>query len=148
MVNAWGAENAFAQLGGRLGSQMIGTAGQSIGNNWARGDNPFSRVSVGVGPVNLTFGRGQSLLQWQNNLGNIATNAFGLDNLAFGGSVSFDWRNLSINYRGGIVDRFFDPASWDSGFGAHAIIGNSNLFNFRKYFNLLIFNKKGRILLV
>ena len=106
---------------------MIGTAGSSIGNNWARGEDPFSKVTLGVGPVNLTLGKGQKLLQWQNNLGNIAMNAFGLSNLALGGKVSFDWKNLSLNYTGGIIDKFYPPGIWDSGFGAHAVIGNSNL---------------------
>ncbi len=127
MVKGFGTTNEFAKLGGKLGYQMIGTAGASIGNNWAMGENPFSKVTVGVGPVNLTLGRGQGLLQWQNNLGNIAMNAFGLSNLAFGGKVNFDWKNLSLNYTGGIIDKFYDPKNWASGFGAHAVIGNSNL---------------------
>jgi hypothetical protein len=37
----------------------------------------LSKVTVGVGPVNLTLGKGQKLLQWQNNIGNIAFNAIG-----------------------------------------------------------------------
>lgn len=105
---------------------MIGTAGSSIGKNWAQGNDPFSKVSLGIGPVNLTLGKGQKLLQWQNNLANIATNAIGLINTAFGGDVSFDWKNLSLNYRGGAVD-FFVGKNEYSGYGAHAIIGNSNL---------------------
>ena len=129
MVKAWGAENAFAQLGGKLGYQMIGTAGSSIGNNWAQGKDPFSKVTVGVGPVNLTLGKGQKLLQWQNNLGNIAMNGAGLINTAFGGKVNFDWKNLSFNYSGGLSDKLYNPQYWDSGFGAHAVIGNSNLSN-------------------
>jgi len=107
---------------------MIGTAGSSIGNNWSRGDDPFSKVTLGVGPVNLTLGKGQKLLQWQNNLGNIATNAVGLGNLAFGGKASFDVKNLSLNYTGGIIDRVFDPIGMTTGFGAHSVMGNSNFF--------------------
>lgn len=128
MVKGFGSSNTFAQLGGKLGYQMIGTAGVSIGNNWARGEDPLSKVTLGVGPVNLTLGKGQNLLQWQNNIGNIATNAFGLGNLAFGGKVEFDWKNLSLNYTGGIIDKFYDPRYWYSGFGAHSVIGNSALF--------------------
>ena len=128
MVKGFGATNEFAKLGGKLGYQMIGTAGASIGNNWSMGEKAFSKVSMGVGPVNLTLGRGQKLLQWQNNIGNIATNAFGLGNLAFGGKVNFDWKNLSLNHTGGIVDKFYDPRYWYSGFGAHSVIGNSQLF--------------------
>ena len=129
MVKGFGSSNVFAQLGGKLGYQIIGTAGNSIGNNWARGDNPFSRITLGIGPVNLTLGKGQKLMRWQNNLGNISTNSFGLGNLAFGGKMNFDWKNLSLNYTGGIIDRFYDPRNWYSGFGAHSVIGNSNLFS-------------------
>ena len=128
MVKGFGSSNSFAQLGGKLGYQMIGTAGASIGNNWARGEDPLSKVTLGVGPVNLTFGKGQKLLQWQNNIGNIATNAFGLGNRAFGGKVNPDWKNLSLKYTGGIIDKFYDPRYWYSGFGAHSVIGNSALF--------------------
>jgi len=117
MVNAWGSQNAIAGLGGRLGYQAIGTAGGSIGNNWASGVNPFSRVTVGVGPVNLTFGRNQNLLQWQNNLGNIITNAIGLGNLAFGGNVSFEWQDLAFVYTGGLMERM--PGAW----GPYAVMG-------------------------
>ncbi len=127
MVKGFASTKSFAKLGGKLGCQMIGTAGSSIGNNWARGKNPFSMVTLGVGPINLTLGKGQKLLQWKNNIGNIATNAFGLGNMAFGGRVNFDWRNLSINYSGGIIDKFYDPKYWYSGFGAHTVIGNSRL---------------------
>lgn len=129
MVKAFGSTNSFAQLGGKLGYQMIGTAVNSIGQNWSAGKKPFSEVSVGVGPVNLTLGKGQKLLQAKNNLGNIATNSFGTFNLIAGGRVSFDWQNLSINYSGGIIDKFYDPAHWYSGFGAHSVIGNSRLFS-------------------
>lgn len=129
MVKGFGSTSNIGQLSGKLGYEMIGTAGCSIGKNWAQGDNPFSKVSLGVGPVNLTIGKGQKLFQWQNNIGNIATNAFGLINLAFGGNASFDWKNLSLNYSGGGVDHFYSPKIWDTGFGAHAIIGNSNLNN-------------------
>ena len=130
MVKGFGATSDIVRLAGKLSYQMIGTAGSSIGNNWARGDNPFSKVSLGVGPVNLTLGKGQVLLQWQNNLGNIATNAFGLCNLALGGKVVFDWKNISLVYTGGITDLFYDPGYWNSGFGAHSVIGNSNFFRY------------------
>jgi len=128
-TGGFGMVNRFASLGGKLGYQMIGTVGASVGNNWARGEKLFSKVTLGVGPVNLTLGKGQKLLQWQNNIGNIATNAFGLVNLAFGGKVDPDWKNLSFYYTGGIIDKLYDPLNGYSGFGAHAIIGNSNLEN-------------------
>jgi hypothetical protein len=105
MVKGFGATSNIGKLAGKLGYQMIGTAGSSIGNNWARGEDPFSKVTLGVGPVNLTLGKGQKLLQWQNNLGNIATNALGLGNLAFGGKVRFDWKNLATVYTGGLMEK-------------------------------------------
>jgi hypothetical protein len=128
MVKGFGATSDIGKLAGKLGYQMIGTAGSSIGNNWATGEKLFSKVTLGVGPVNLTLGKGQKLLQWQNNLGNIAMNTFGLANRVFGGKMNFDWKNLSLNYTGGIVDKFYDPSYWYSGFGAHSVIGNSALF--------------------
>jgi RHS repeat-associated protein len=128
MVKGFGTMSDIGKLAGKLGYQMIGTAASSIGNNWARGEDPFSKVTLGVGPVNLTLGKGQKLFQWQNNIGNIATSVFGLSNLAFGGKVRFDWKNLSLNYVGGIIDKFYDPKYWYSGFGSHSVIGNSNLF--------------------
>ncbi|MCC5939271.1 MAG: hypothetical protein JJU34_18475 [Lunatimonas sp.] len=127
MVSAWGSKSKGMQFAGRQLYQGIGTAGRSIGNNWAMGRDPFSRVTVGAGPVNLTFGKGQRLLQWQNNIGNIATNAFGLGNLAFGGNIKPDFNNLTFVYSGGIIDRFADPTEYDSGFGAFSVIGNSNV---------------------
>lgn len=126
MVKGFGSTSNIGQLSGKLGYEMIGTAGRSIGKNWAQGSDPFSKVSLGIGPVNLTLGKGQKLLQWQNNLGNIVTNASGLINMAFGGDISFDWKNLSLNYSGGAVNYFYSR-DVDSGYGAHAIIGNSNL---------------------
>jgi len=109
MVKGFGATSDIGKLAGKLGYQMIGTAGSSIGNNWAQGKDPFSKVSVGVGPVNLTLGKGQKLLQWQNNLGNIITNSLGLANLAFKvdgvrGRADFDWKNLAPVYSGGLME--------------------------------------------
>lgn len=127
MVKAFGKTGSFAKFAGKMGFQAIGTSMGSIGRNWAAGEKPFSKVMVGVGPVNLTLGKGQKLLQWQNNLGTIATYSFGLVNFAFGGKGSWDWSNLSWNFKGGLADKFYDPLSWNSGFGAHAVIGNSNL---------------------
>ena len=129
MVKGFNTTSNMGKLAGKLGYQMISTAGSSIGNNWVRNKGPFSNVTIGVGPVNLSIGKKQRLLQWQNNLGNIVMNTFGLSNLAFGGKMNFDWNNLSLNYTGGVVDHFFDPKIWYSGFGAHSVIGNSKLFN-------------------
>jgi hypothetical protein len=127
MVNAWGSQDKTAQFIGRQLYQGIGTAGRSIGNNWAAGRDPFSRVTVGAGPVNLTFGKGQQLLQWQNNIGNIAMNSFGLLNTAFGGKVQWDWNHLTPVYKGGLIDKFADPRSMESGFSPYVVTGNSNV---------------------
>ncbi len=124
MVKAFGSNNAVAQFGGKLGYQMIGTAGGSIGNNWAAGNDPFSKVSLGVGPVNLTLGKGQKLLQWQNNLGNIITNTLGLGNRAFfGGNATFDWKNLASVYSGGLME--YMQGSW----GPYSVMGPDGYAN-------------------
>lgn len=123
MVSGWGSKSKSMQFAGRQLYQGIGTAGRSIGNNWAMGRDPFSRVTVGAGPVNLTFGKGQRLLQWQNNIGNIATNAFGLGNLAFGGSAEFNWEHLTPMYGGGLIDKYF-VGTW----GAHSILYRTDQF--------------------
>ena len=117
MVKGFGATSDIGKLAGKLGYQMIGTAGSSIGNNWARGEDPFSKVTMGVGPINLTLGKGQKLLQWQNNIGNIATNALGLGNLAFGGKASFDWKNLAPVYTGGLME--YMGGAW----GPYSVMG-------------------------
>lgn len=119
-----------SKIAGKLAYQAIGTSSQSIGNNWASGQPLFSRVKVGLGPVNLTFGKGQPLFDWSNNIGNIAMNGYGLINLAFGGKVSWDWKNLSANYSGGIADKLFPVGpdnNWAAGFSPFAVTGNSNL---------------------
>ncbi|MGI6310742.1 MAG: RHS repeat-associated core domain-containing protein [Bacteroidales bacterium] len=113
-------------LAGKLGYQMIGTSGRSIGNNWAAGEDPFSRVVVGAGPVNLTFGKGQKLLQWQNNLGNIAFNTVGLANLAAGGKMGFDWENLSPKYSGGFIDKALSSMGIEAT-GAHVVLSQNKL---------------------
>ncbi|WP_291528454.1 FG-GAP-like repeat-containing protein [Bacteroides sp. UBA939] len=117
MVKAFGATNEFAKLAGKLGYQMIGTAGASIGDNWSMGENPFSKITLGVGPVNLTLGKGQRLLRWQNNLGNIITNTLGLGNLAFGGKAKFDWKNLAPVYTGGLME--YMGGAW----GPYSVMG-------------------------
>jgi hypothetical protein len=104
---------------GKLAYQNVGLAGRSIGRNWAAGVDLFSKVSVGLGPVNLTLGEDQSLLQWQNNIGNIAFNTIGLANLATGGKMNFDWKNLTPVYSGGALDKISQGAM-----GAYGIMGD------------------------
>jgi len=84
----------------------------------------FQGSQVGAGPVNLTFGKGQRLLQWQNNIGNIATNAFGFGNLAFGGSAEFNWEHLTPMYGGGLIDKYFG-GTW----GAHSILYRTDQYD-------------------
>lgn len=105
-------------LFGKLAYQNVGLAGRSIGHNWSAGEDLFSKVTVGLGPVNLTLGKNQKLLQWQNNLGNIIFNTVGLANLTTGGKMSFDWKNLTPSYYGGLLDKA--PGAM----GAHTILTN------------------------
>ena len=41
--------------------------------------------------------------------------------------LKFDWKNLSINYTGGIIDKMYNPNKWASGFSPHVVTGNSML---------------------
>ena len=102
MAKGFGATSKLGKLAGKLGYQMIGTTSMSIGNNWASNKEIFSKLTLGVGPVNLTIGKGQKLLQWENNIGNILSNSFGLINTAFGGKAQFDIDNLTFVYKGGL----------------------------------------------
>jgi RHS repeat-associated protein len=122
MKAAGNASNSILRLGGKLGYQLVSGTLQSMGNNWIANKGIFSQLSLGIGPVNFTVGKGQRLLSWQNNLGNIVTNFLGLGNLAFGGGISFDINNLSINYYGGLMSDGY-------GYGGHSIITGSNWFS-------------------
>lgn len=68
----------------------------------------------------MTLGKGQKLLRWQNNIGNIVSNSIGLANLAFGGKMSFDWAHLTPSYSGGAIQKI----SGGGAMGAHAIMGS------------------------
>ena len=127
MVKGFGSVSRLGKLAGKLGYQMIGTVSQSVGFNWAAGKGLFSKVTLGVGPLNLTLGKGQRLLQWENNLGNIAFNSFGLINTAFGGRISFDAENLTLKYTGGLMDVFQPNLKYSAGFSPHTVTGNSSL---------------------
>lgn len=126
MVKGFGTTSNLGKLAGKIGYQLIGTTSQSIGDNWAAGKNLLSKVTLGIGPINLTLGKGQKLLQWQSNLGNIITNMAGITNLAFGGKIRFNWDNLSPVYYGGMRDRIFQEGS---GYGVYSIFGSKNLFD-------------------
>ena len=100
----------------------MGTAGRSIGNNLAAGEDPFSKVSVGFGPVNLTLGKGQKLLQLENNIGNVVTNGLGLTNLLTGGKMGFNLKHLTFKYGGGWLEKAYDYFS-TTATGAHSVLG-------------------------
>lgn len=55
--------------------------------------------------------------------------AYGLVNVAFGAKIEFDWENLSVNYIGGLADKFYDPNLPDnpSGLSPYVVTGNSQL---------------------
>ena len=136
MVKGLGTKSKIMKLAGKLGYQIVRTTSQSIGNNWAEGKGLFSKITLGIGPVNLTIGKGQKLLQWQNNIGNIAINSFGIINTIAGGNTHFNVENLTFEYYGGLMDEFQNPISVhdgiiytnDAGFSPHTVTGNSNLY--------------------
>ena len=127
MVKGFGSSSKIARLAGKLGYQMIGTVGQSIGKNWAKGRKLFSKITLGVGPVNLTLVKGQKLLQWENNIGNIVINSFGIINTISGGKVRFNFNDLTFEYTGGLMDIFQPYPDYYAGFSPHTVIGNSGL---------------------
>lgn len=129
MVKAWGTTSKIAKLAGKLGYQMTGTAMESMGHNWSRHRGIFSRITLGVGPVNFTLGKGQKLLQFRDNFSNIMMHAYGLVNVAFGAKIEFDWENLSVNYIGGLADKFYDPNIPDNpaGLSPYIVTGNGQL---------------------
>lgn len=114
------AEQGF---GGRLAYQGISTTGQSIGNNWARGDDPFGKFTVGLGPVNLTAGRNMSwgnILRIENNWGNVITNGLGIANRATGGDMQFDKQHLTFRYHGGWLEKYSNGNT-----GAYSVLGDN-----------------------
>jgi len=125
----WSMSGGFGLANGKLAHkltyQMIGTAGSSIGNNWASNKKPFSKVTLGVGPINLTLGKNQNLLQLKNNLGNLAFNTVGLANLAAGGKVQFDWDNLAPAYSEGFIANVYGTILPAAGTGAHVVFSNT-----------------------
>lgn len=132
LIKMTGSESALTHLARKLGYQMVGTTLISIGNNWTQDKPLFSRITLGIGPINLTLGKGQKLLQLEDNICNIGMHTFGLVNTAFGGKVNFDWKNFSVNYYGGKLDKLKirNPnieRLWSVGFSPHAVTGNINL---------------------
>ena len=111
-------------IGGKLGYQMIGTTGRSIGKNWATGASSWEeltqRVVIGTGPVNLNYTRGKGIgVDWRDNIGNIITNSIGIANLATGGGVRPDWNNLTLRYHGGMMGKIM--SKYASATGVYAM---------------------------
>lgn len=82
--------------------QMIGTSLSSVGDNWTRGEPILSKITLGFGPINFTIGKGQKLLQLENNLSNLAFNLGGIGYAFFSkkSQIDFDWKNLTFVYKG------------------------------------------------
>ena len=126
MVLAFGSKNPIANLAGKLGYQMIGTTMTSMGDNWANNKAIFSRIDLGVGPLNLTLGKGQKLLQWKNNFLNIAFNSIGLGYVLFAknGNIRFDMSHLSFIYTRKTGSEISDK---EKALGIFTITGESEL---------------------
>lgn len=110
----------MAEISGMAASTSI----RSVGNNIARGGGAFSSVMVGLGPINFRFGKGQKLLNFWDNLEGITTNSLGIANTISGGSIEFDEKSLSFNYKDGFMKKFINNV-----LGADAFVPHSNMFN-------------------
>jgi RHS repeat-associated protein len=95
-------------LPAKLSYQAIGTSLNSVGNSWAQGEDPFSDIVVGLGPVNLTFGVNRKF-HLNDNWENLRFNSIGFANLFTGGHVSWSWDHLSFIYSGGDLSRIVPP---------------------------------------
>lgn len=124
MAKGFESSTQLGKMVGKLGYQMIGTASLSIGDNWAKNRGLLSKVTLGVGPINLTLGKGQKLLQFENNIGNIISNSAGIINIALGGKMQFDSENLSMVYSGGLRDKLFGK---ETAFGSYAVWGKNSI---------------------
>jgi len=89
--------NKFWQVSARLGIQMASTSLNSIGNNWAAGRDLLGSFAVGIGPVNVRFGKdhcGPSL-NIGDNISNAIFNGIGSAEGLVEQAVS-DIKNISI----------------------------------------------------
>jgi RHS repeat-associated protein len=123
-----GATGAFGWVKeGELLKKLAVQAGlstfNSIGNNWARGDELFSDVRIGLGPVTFNVGKGQRLLNLGNNWFNAGVYSLGFLNLLTGGSVDWEPNSLSLNFKGGVTSWFINNV-----LGAQAW-ANGTMFN-------------------
>ena len=120
-------QEAIAQIVGKLGYQSIGTSMQSMFHNWAKKDGVFSKIILGVGPINLTLGNGKKLLQIDDNIENLIGVVLCSGNTIFGGRIGWDWDNLTLTSKGGLADFLFPPREYSSGFTLNAILGNGRV---------------------
>lgn len=126
-MNKLDKANDIVKTLGKLGYQMTGTLGSSMGNNWASNQGVFSRLTLGVGPINLTLGKGQHLLQLSNNIGNIVGNLAGLINVGFDyRKIAWNAENLSFTYEGGLADCIYKDTK-GHGLTIFAVMGDSGL---------------------
>ena len=127
MINGWESTKRIAQIVGKLGYQSIGTSMQSMFHNWAKKDGVFSKIILGVGPINLTLGNGKKLLQIDDNIENLIGVVLCSGNTIFGGRIGWDWDNLTLTSKGGLADFLFPPREYSSGFTLNAILGNGRV---------------------
>jgi hypothetical protein len=128
------------KIAGRLGTQMLTTAGTSIGNNWAAGQqNPFGSFVVGFGPLNFRMGTNHSLqLNMKDNVFNAISNGLGLftslsaliDTRYNYHGISFDYKNsLSFNYQNDLLgDLINSHGAPSTTMGLYSIWNSTNRF--------------------
>ena len=137
MVRGWNATKNVGKMAGKLGYQAIGTVMESMACNWSCNKGIFSKIVLGVGPINLTLGKGEHLIQFWDNFENIFGNGASLVNAAFGAKLRWDWENLTLASAGGLGDILYSPEPYlndqgkmvhdDTGLTLNSIMGNSNL---------------------
>ena len=137
MAGAWKTTSTVGKMAGKLGYQAIGTVMESMAGNWTKNKGLFSRVVLGIGPINLTLGKGEDLIQFRDNIENIVGNTASLINAAKGAKLGWDWENLTLTSAGGWGDKAYPPEPFINGEGKmvqryagltiNSVLGNSNL---------------------
>jgi hypothetical protein len=129
LVTGFGSKSKVGKVLGSMLYEMVGTTGRSIGYNWTNNVKRENfKITLGVGPINLTLGRKQKLFQVSNNIFNLLINGIGLTNTLFGGSIDFDIPSLSMVYYGGFIQKI-DERFGGEGFGCFAMLLNGNVDN-------------------
>jgi len=128
LSGGWTATGGFGlvntNLLGKTLYQNVGLGLQSVGSNFASGRSAFERYNIGIGPLQLTLGKGVKFHQSLLNANNVF-HAFNLTNVLFNRdmNVSFDRRNLSFEYHGGRERGFVDWLTTRTGeSGAYGIL--------------------------